>query len=646
MSTDIPLTEQQRDDLVRLLALYLPRPNMLALVTDVLGKDAIKPLADAIDNIASLARGIVDALHREQRIGAAVTYLRQNRSYNKLLLTLNHILNGNAFGSQGNLQAFVNEYEPFLNSADLQRIYPLITHRICAVGLGDPFRIVGSGFLIAPDLVMTNFHVLADVLQFEGTTNSVQRNGTGKDIYFFFDYLSGPPPTRQPDGVSSNHISVKAAEQWLVHARTLLPHDGTSACPGVVNTEYDYAVIRLAERIGERPVRSSGGQIRGWMSLPDDIDVVTAAQRILVFQHPGAAPQQFDIGDFVRLDPSGTRVWYSVSAARGSSGGAAVDKQGNLFALHNAEVNEDVCRFNGRRVNQGIRIDYIHHDLTAIFGFEITNGAASGVDTLWSLKDDPNDLRPVIGRTDFHKYVSQTLAGGEGMPRAISVMGPPGSGRHFTIELLQRIIGPQIPIVMFTERELQACSPQNFVKILVQELGLSSTPTMPEQQSTEAFPRWLRIDLPQWLLARLAENHQNNLSTYPRWIVINTLTADNRRLLWAEHLRDFLVALLGESDRGQPSIQLTQLRWLFIGETVDALLLQNIPRFDEDLSNFDDDAAAFAECVTLACTALNKPLHDDKAQLMFLADAVLELNTAPRRQVLANLVRRYLKSRG
>jgi hypothetical protein len=201
--------------------------------------------------------------------------------------------------------------------------------------------------------------------------------------------------------------------------------------------------------------------------------------------------------------------------------------------------------------------------------------------------------------------------------------------------------------VVFSERELQTCTPTKFVQILVQELGLSSAVEMPQQQATEAFPRWLRVDLPQWLLARLVESQEQNVATYPRWVVIDTVATDNRRLLWAEQLRDFLVALLGGGERGQPSIQLTQLRWLFLSETSNAILLNEIPCVHEDLSDPSKLEQEFAECVALAFRSLNKPLADSTDNLKFWAETVLAGNEGlPQRQVLARVVRRLLENRG
>src|SRR5262249_25010431 len=150
--------------------------------------------------------------------------------------------------------------------------------------------------------------------------------------------------------------------------------------------------------VGRLSARLSGGAVRGWLTLPDAIDLLGGTKRIMVFQHPQTAPQLFDIGDFIQPDPTGTRVWYTVSAAHGSSGGAAVDIDGKLFALQNAEV-EDPPLGIPQRVNQGVRIDLIAQDLATVKGWDPAPPPDEEPLSFWSLSDDPLDPKPIIGRT-------------------------------------------------------------------------------------------------------------------------------------------------------------------------------------------------------------------------------------------------------
>ena len=96
---------------------------------------------------------------------------------------------------------------------------------------------------------------------------------------------------------------------------------------------------------------------------------------------------------------------YKVNVARGSSGGAAVDIKGKLFALHNAEVKMPAVPPE-ERLNQGIRIDQIYADFYA--GTQrppIVPPQASQSDMFWSLTDSAQNPQPIIGRTEFRRMV-------------------------------------------------------------------------------------------------------------------------------------------------------------------------------------------------------------------------------------------------
>ena len=649
--SNISLNQEQLDDLAKLLARHVPRGNIAWLATTTLGPEIVQKAGNDVGDIDIFALKIVQALNDANRISDAVRLLYQQGHRNSwLILGLNRILADERLGDDAAMQAFVNEYEPFLSSKVIQDYLPKILRTVCAVALGTPTNaIVGSGFLIAPDLVITNYHVIAPFLTKDPLTNEIKANGPGNQMFFFFDYLSAPAPNVPPSPVDA----VTAAEDWLVYARQLLVRDGKADSPKeVTNKEYDYAVIRLARPMGNRSARSGGGGRRGWLSLPKEKpDYLSTNRRIIVFQHPGKAPQQFDIGDFIQLDPTTTRVWYSVSTAHGSSGGAAVDSEGQLFALHNAEVEAGVAVFNGRRVNQGIRIDIIADDLAAEAP-EVLNSPPQTDDTrlFWSLNDNVQDSRPVIGRAKFRKLVEDMMA--PESERVLVVKGPPMSGLQFSIKLLQHILGAQTPVAIFSPTMLSTLEPQIFLRTLVQELGVSglSGHPMPEPPSTENIPRWLRQDLPKWLSERLSADELQNRTKYPAWVVINTVVNEGQPpMLWADNLRDFVSALAGARSSDQTVIDLPQLRWLFLALPSTSLPLNDVKKLEENLENYDTYEEDFAKCLQLARHSIDKNANEqDDDTLQGMARFINQMNqmTAnplPLRKVLANGVREIIR---
>ena len=642
-------TAAQLDALVRLLERSITRGSISWLATSVLGTPAEKAAGNAV-GADDFVRRIVQVMNEGGKLPEAIRKLREQTIANtRLTVALKRFLNGEDV-SDATLQKILDEYEPFLSSLAIKEHYPKVLRTVCAVALGDPENdIVGSGFLIGPDLVMTNYHVLETFLDIDPATNKVRANGPGDQIFFFFDYLSTPTPDVPPLALENVQV-VTAAQDWLVHGRDKLQGDGTKEVKALLNREYDYVVVRLAKRIGALSPQKGGGGKRGWLELTTKQIDPLAKQRILVFQHPQKAPQQWDIGDFVQLDQSESRVWYSVSTAHGSSGGAAVDSQGRLYALHNAEVKDAPGLLPGAKVNQGVRIDKIVEDLQAEAPVVLEAKTTLNDSTLfWSLSDDPNRLSPIIGRTTFRNLIIEMLD--PKSPRVLVVRGEVGSGRKYSIELLQHTFALRVPVVVFRAPDLEKLKPKPFLKVLSSELSLTgvAVPDPPEALTTENLSRWIQRDLPKWLLERVTEDEQKNSSKYPAWIVIEALKPPGERLLWADNLEDCIAALVGAYDRGTPAVEIPQLRWLFLASPPESLPSSGVPQNEEDLSQQTDYGGDFAACFQLAYRSVEREaempedvLKNMATEYMRLYDQLPDVNRLAKRKLLSDLILRLI----
>lgn len=609
MNARVPpmLAQTQLDDLAELFAKTLAPGNLAWLGSAVLGIDILRENGNKVGNVHELSALLVSLLHECDAIVDAVALLqRESRHNGYLSMSMAEILRGERLNS-ANLQALISRYEPFFNSAEFRLMLPRVCSTVCAVAREN--RIEGSGFLIGPDLVMTNFHVVLPFLDVSDGGKVITQRGDGTKLKCVFDYQFEPPPVLRDDAAGDARavLVVPAAEKWLVHARVQLPHDGTDQSPAQVDKEYDYAVIRLAKAVGQRPARVSGGAIRGWLLLPKDRCDFTSERRIVVFQHPAGAAQQMDIGQLVQLDPTTTRVWYSVSTAKGSSGGAAVDLNGELLALHNAEVVRPLgpaALVGSGRVNQGIRIDLIAEDLKQSVA-EWKPAAAAELSPLafWSLTDNRDHPRPVIGRRTFRENVVQMMM--PGAERVMTVVGEYGTFARFSVALLQRTLGSQVLVARFTPNNMQTLPPEEFVRALMDQLGVQSDADdrMPAPPPTETRERWQAIDLPAWVLRQLERHAKLRLGVFPAWVAIDVTVPPGESILWKSGLRDLLTALVGVRDAGQV-VDIPQLRWLFLSTS--PLPLGNVPRLEEDLVNdmqYDQD---FVECVRRAWVAVDK----------------------------------------
>lgn len=605
------MTASQRADLATLLVQNLLPRNIQWLAERVLGLSAISDIIGNRPSVENLACALIERMQEAGRLADAIAILRTETRNASLLRGLNHILTGSPLAA---LQATVHALDdPFLNADFVDLYYPRVQRTVCAVALGGHVNeLKGTGFLIGPDLVLTNFHVVEDFLKVETTVggeDKITSTVAGDQLFFFFDYFAAPRPLIPPDNARPHaSMVVKAVtENWLVRARCLLSKDGYPPYPEEVlkKKKYDYAVIKLDRPVGNAPSRRSGGALRGWLTLDSDISYFDdVGKRLFVLQHPGGAEQLWDVGVYAQLDPSETRIWYSVNAERGASGAPAVDKKGRVYALHNAAVRSGPAVEAGMLVNQGIRIDLISKDLHPVVELPPSVDENIGY---WSLTEDKSDPRPIIGREFFRTTVTAMMAATNG-GRVITVTGPKDSGRRFSVDLLKRIVGAAVPVIQFVPDNLAELSPRAFVKALADFLMLPKSSTIPEARQTESTSRWISHDLPTWLAQQLAADQARTPSRYPVWIVINTVVPGGTPLSWAHDLPDLISALMGPPDASQPTPDLPQLRWLLLGASNSPMPPTRMPVINDDLSapSNTDYSTQFANCMAIAWRSIER----------------------------------------
>lgn len=199
----------------------------------------------------------------------------------------------------------------------------------------------GTGFLVAPDLVLTNYHVLEREIAKRDFSEVVCR----------FDFLSE----------SSRGVAVRlvASGSCVAHAG-YAPADASKEGRLPVKGELDYALIRLATPIGTDPVDNKG-RVRGTVAVSATA-VAPAAQRILfIAQHPEGAPLSSSWGLSRGAANGGMRMQYTAETLAGSSGSPVFDGDLSLVALHHA--GEPGSILQPGEYNQGIPISLIVADL-------------------------------------------------------------------------------------------------------------------------------------------------------------------------------------------------------------------------------------------------------------------------------------------
>ena len=187
----------------------------------------------------------------------------------------------------------------------------------------------GTGFLVGPDLVVTNYHVI----------ERIDKNlASASDVVCRFDYKQAP---------NGSELSTKKKAEvglhtgkWLEHSKPPSPFDWDPTLGNAAANETDCALIRLAERIGDSSV---GGDTldaqapkRHWIDIKANPPAVSAGNQVFILQHPKGEPLQLTVGTIKEFNPNGTRVRYDANSKQGSSGSPCFDADLEIVALHHS----------------------------------------------------------------------------------------------------------------------------------------------------------------------------------------------------------------------------------------------------------------------------------------------------------------------
>jgi hypothetical protein len=244
-----------------------------------------------------------------------------------------------------NLEAMVRMSNRFLNVQPWLERLGEITGQVCRVDIKGEG--MGTGFLVAPDVVMTNYHVVEQAITGAGGIKPADVT-----VRFDFKMLS--------DGqtINSGTVFELAGAAWLVDSSPYHPKEpsGNMGAELPKPDQLDYALLRTAGRPGESAVGKTtppppGEQPRGWLRVKPDHSFDPGTPLFIV-QHPLTAPLKLalETDAIVSLNGNKTRVNYRTNTEHGSSGSPAFDQNWDLVALHHGfEAGQ----------NQGIPFDAI-----------------------------------------------------------------------------------------------------------------------------------------------------------------------------------------------------------------------------------------------------------------------------------------------
>ena len=167
-----------------------------------------------------------------------------------------------------------------------------IERQVCRVELEG--NALGTGFLVGPDTVLTNWHV------FEIAKNA----GKVGQLGCRFDYV------RMPNGQTDPGQLIMLTGADSIDASPYSAAEKTNKNdPLPTLEELDFALLRLNSRVGEQQI---DGAPRGWIALPQAVLPLPADAPILIVQHPRGTPMKLALDTQAVIGPNGngTRIRY------------------------------------------------------------------------------------------------------------------------------------------------------------------------------------------------------------------------------------------------------------------------------------------------------------------------------------------------
>jgi Trypsin-like peptidase domain/Effector-associated domain 1 len=311
---------------------------------------------------------IVTASVREGWTAKLLMAARSSNPGNSELFAFEHALGLGSIGCEAatNLEKIVRPRWNFIDVASFRARYARLENCVCAIETGTS---LGTGFLVGPDLVLTNYHVIKSVIG----------NGTSDAIRCRFDYKAMSDGTTILPG-----RTIGLAVPGVLASRPYSPADLVASDGHWEPHELDYALLRLAEKVGRQPIGVSAepsAPARGWITALSMPPHVAKDDPLIIVQHPQdlnalpavkLQPMQLAIGLVLGFVGDGMRIRHATRTLPGSSGSPCCNANLELVALHHAGDPRDWPDYRGE-FNQAIPIDRIVADLKT----------AKDVDSLW-----------------------------------------------------------------------------------------------------------------------------------------------------------------------------------------------------------------------------------------------------------------------
>jgi Trypsin-like peptidase domain len=438
------------------------------------------------------------------------------------------------------LQAIANFAQTFPPGQQLTLAHITAMRRCCRIICrpqgGQPMK--GSGFLIGPHLVLTNWHVIKAMLDPNGSELADSQSA----MTFEFDALI------RDDGSVERIVPFRPAAKWLVASNPAHPNEISGggggaggpwpADPNVLARHLDFAVVEI---------NGTPGHARGYYDLAGASWPVANAG-LSLFQFPLGRAMTYLFGNveaptiFADNDHP-PRIWHHINTERGSSGGLCLDLGSfKAVALHQAGyqfkqgLNAEGAAAEIAVINAAVPLAAI----AQVAGQAVTSRNASAPRVI--RRTPTGD--PVIGRSDFQNLIDRALRGSEHIITVETafdnVRREPLSkiGKSFSATIMRGLLlAPQHQVFSVTAARLtsDAYNAAGYIVSTIHSQAAGGVPAVPSGQTS------LDAEAIGTLVTKVIDAMKAAAGNGTLWLVIDDL--DRYPILIASTTSTFISAL-------------------------------------------------------------------------------------------------------